>query len=102
MASKITVPVHHARRAVAAVIAWSAGEKRRSAGVLSVDHGADTATGPADLDLALDLAEAAARVERARTERPTEVAAAHPRTGRRAEHRQDRAGRRAPAADVRR
>ncbi|MFH8346953.1 hypothetical protein [Streptomyces sp. NPDC018045] len=76
MASKITVPVHRARRAVAAVIAWSAGEKRHSAGVLTVDHGADARTGPADLDLALDLAEADARVARARTGRPTEVAAA--------------------------
>ncbi|MEV5595871.1 hypothetical protein [Streptomyces sp. NPDC052496] len=76
MASKITVPVHRARRAVAAVIAWSAGEERRSAGVLSVDHGAHARTGPADLDLARDLAEAGARVAGARTERPTEVAAA--------------------------
>ncbi|WP_030021033.1 hypothetical protein [Streptomyces monomycini] len=80
MASKITVPVHRARRAVAAVIAWSAGEKRHSAGVLTVDHGADARTGPADLDLALDLAEADARVRPARTGRPTEVAtAARPR-----------------------
>ncbi|MFD7663057.1 hypothetical protein [Streptomyces sp. NPDC059788] len=80
MASKITAQVHHARRALAAVIAWSAGDDRRSAGVLSVDHGAGARTGPADLDLALDLAEAGARVERARAERPTEVAAtARPR-----------------------
>ncbi|GCD43801.1 hypothetical protein [Streptomyces paromomycinus] len=76
MTSKITVPVHRARRAVAAVIAWSAGEKRHSAGVLTVDHGADARTGPADLDLARDLAEADARVRPARTVRPTEVAAA--------------------------
>ncbi|MEU7147277.1 hypothetical protein AB0B15_04420 [Streptomyces sp. NPDC045456] len=80
MASKITFPVHRARRAVAAVIAWSAGAKRHSAGVLTVDHGADARTGPADLDLALDLAEADARVRPARAGRPTEVAAvARPR-----------------------
>ncbi|MFF3276271.1 hypothetical protein ACFYWU_35855 [Streptomyces chrestomyceticus] len=81
MASKITVPVHRARRAVAAVIAWSAGEKRHSAGVLTVDHGAAARTGPADLDLARDLAEADARVRPARTGRPAEVAspAARPR-----------------------
>ncbi|MYT45911.1 hypothetical protein GTY89_27170, partial [Streptomyces sp. SID5471] len=47
MASKITVPVHRARRALAAAIAWSAGEERRSAGVWTVDHGADARTGPA-------------------------------------------------------
>ncbi|KOT99084.1 hypothetical protein ADK86_15790 [Streptomyces sp. NRRL F-5755] len=76
MASKITVPVHRARRALAAAIAWSAGEERRSAGVWTVDHGADARTGPADLDLALDLAEAEARVAGARMERPAEVAAA--------------------------
>ncbi|KAA6214651.1 hypothetical protein CP973_36930 [Streptomyces albofaciens JCM 4342] len=75
MASKITVPVHRARRVLAAAIAWSAGEERRSAGVWTVDHGADARTGPADLDLALDLAEAEARVAGARTRRPAEVAA---------------------------
>ncbi|MFH8405395.1 hypothetical protein ACH4FX_11570 [Streptomyces sp. NPDC018019] len=79
MASKITVPVHRARRALAAAIAWSAGGERRSAGMRCVDHGADARTGPADLDLALDLAEAEARVAAARAERPAEVATARPR-----------------------
>ncbi|UNO40505.1 hypothetical protein [Streptomyces sp. MST-110588] len=54
MAHKITVPVNRVRRALAAAVAWSAGGERRSAGVLSVEHGTDR-TGPADLDLALAL-----------------------------------------------
>ncbi|MEU2788748.1 hypothetical protein [Streptomyces sp. NPDC007100] len=76
MASKITVPAHRARRALAAAVAWSAGGERRSTAVGTVDHGAAIRTGPADLDLALALARACAKVEHARAERPTEVAAA--------------------------
>ncbi|MFH8555717.1 hypothetical protein [Streptomyces celluloflavus] len=84
MAHKITVPVHRARRALAAAIGRCAGGERRSVALTPVRH--DTArTGPADLDLALGGASAARPVPAAggatAGRRPAEVAAA-PRTRR--------------------
>ncbi|MFE5738222.1 hypothetical protein [Streptomyces celluloflavus] len=86
MAHKITVPVHRARRALAAAIGWCAGGERRSVALTPVRH--DTArTGPADLDLALAPVRASAARPVPATggatagRRPAEVATA-PRTHR--------------------
>lgn len=84
MAHKITVPVHRARRALAAAIGRCAGGERRSVALTPVRH--DTArTGPADLDLVLGGASAAQPVPATggavAGRRPAEVAAA-PRTRR--------------------